>query len=129
MRRLRALQCVTVASFDQGVFGTGFRKPTTIMLVRLGSFRNAVMMKGNNGRCNHANHDVLQGKQGDGSICTSRAKVYPPPGLNNLLGRAIMDFIVHQLEMKDTEELPDSVACFCEDLVADNEVVQPDFHG
>ena len=125
---LSKLGCVSTVSFDQCVLGTPFRKPTTILLVRLHSFRQAVLNFGQNGRCCHQTHEALKGRQQDGSFATAKAKVYPA-SLNNLLGRAIADFISVQLGDLISEPLPDSLACFCEDSFADEEVVQPDFHG
>ena len=128
MRRLKALGCVSIASFDQCVLGVDFRKPTTILLLRLKSFRDAIMRLGSHGRCNHPGHTALKGRQSDGTYQTAKAKIYPPL-LNQMLGRSVVDFIVQYLEKKSGDEIPESMAEYCQDCYAESHIVQPDFHA
>ena len=61
------LQCFQICSFDQCVYGLDAKKPTTLMLLRLSTFADLTVLRGNGGRCSHgAGHQPLQGIQDDG---------------------------------------------------------------
>ena len=130
MRQLRRLKCCSVVSFDQCIFGVDIKKPTTLLLVRLRSVREAILKLGRCGRCAHAGgHVALKGREEDGTFRTARGKVYPPR-MNDLLGRAVIDFIVTSVDSDFVgAELPSCFDPFFADCFADDMVVQPDYHG
>ena len=127
MSQLKTLSCVSIVSFDQCTMGVDFKKPTTVLLLRLKSFREAVLQLGCSGRCNHSHHVALQGRQANGTYQTARAKVYPPM-LNQMLGRSVVDFIT-SVDLRSGEGIPDEMADLCHDCYAESHIVQPDFHG
>ena len=131
MRQLKRLKCTTAVSFDQCVLNAGIRKPTTLVLLRLRSFRDDILKLGCRGRCNHGPnaHVALSGKDVDGSFKTSRGKIYPPQ-LNLLIGRAIAQYIreYHGWNFSG-ERLPDEFERFTATIFADDHTVQPDYYG
>ena len=112
------------------MFNIDIKKPTTLLLVRLRAVREAILQLGDNGRCCHAGkHEALKGRGIDGTFRTARGKVYPP-NMNLLLGRAIIDFISTNVDEDFvSEQLPSSLYTFFDDCHADDQVVQPDYHG
>ena len=134
VKQLRQLQCVSVVSFDQCVLQAPIIKPTTILLVRLWDFREAILARGKHGRCNHGPraHQRLIGRDAAGHFRTARGKIYPPH-LNQALGLAISSFVQRTFSQPvsgATEvALPEIFQRFAHhDFAADDEV-QPDFHG
>ena len=130
VRLLKGLNCCSIVSFDQCLCGAPAKKPTTLLLIRLPSIRHALLQKGNFGRCNHAAkaHEILIGKQGDGTYQTAKAKVYPP-GLNQILGNAMFSFAASLANDSLATQLPPDFSPFLEQSFEDIGVVQPDFHG
>ena len=129
LRLLKSLACATVTSFDQCIFQAPLKKPTTILAIRLEEFRTEILRHGHGGRCCHAGgHTPLKGKDSSGAFMTARAKIYPP-GLNSLLGRAIVAFVAKRHSDFSATDLPSELLPFRNHLFAANHVVQPDFHG
>eukprot|EP00438_Fugacium_kawagutii_P029176 Skav214795 [mRNA] locus=scaffold3850:80671:90559:+ [translate_table: standard] len=93
-RLLRGLACFQAVSYDQCVYGAVAIKPTTLLLLRMPSFRIQTLCAGRMGRCHHgrAAHEGLAGLQDDGAFKTSRCKVYPE-AMNRALSRAIHSFV------------------------------------
>eukprot|EP00438_Fugacium_kawagutii_P002720 Skav222422 [mRNA] locus=scaffold2890:171634:188316:+ [translate_table: standard] len=93
-RLLRGLACFQAVSYDQCVYGAVAIKPTTLLLLRMPSFRIQTLCAGRMGRCPHgrAAHEGLAGLQDDGAFKTSRCKVYPE-AMNRALSRAIHSFV------------------------------------
>eukprot|EP00438_Fugacium_kawagutii_P032596 Skav236462 [mRNA] locus=scaffold1758:561243:563189:- [translate_table: standard] len=131
MRLLRTLACVAITSFDQCVFGSEARKPTTILTVRLPSFRHKALTTGWGGRCTHAAgvHLALRGRNGRGEFRTAAHKVYPQ-ALNCALGWAIQHFATGMAAAQSFEsQLPAAFVPFLEQVFAHMDLVQPDYHG
>ena len=96
LRVLARLECIQVCSFDQCVYGLCAKKPTTLLLLRLSTFRDITLSKGLSGRCPHrAGHQPLQGIQSDGSFATARAKIYPA-GMNRTIAVAVSRFLTER---------------------------------
>lgn len=130
-RLCRTLQCFSAVSFDQCLLGSPAKKPTTLMLLRLDTFRQAVLRKGFGGRCNHSQmaHEQLQGRNSAGEFRTAVGKIYPV-GLNQLLGRAVCRFARETFSGELLHrELPESFFCFRHQIFEDQGAVQPDYHG
>eukprot|EP00438_Fugacium_kawagutii_P032544 Skav202162 [mRNA] locus=scaffold970:353126:358553:- [translate_table: standard] len=130
MRLLRSIQCVAITSFDQCIFGSLGRKPTTILTVRLPSFRHRVMRSGWGGRCPHPKnfHQALKGRNDQGAFRTASHKIYPA-GLNQALAEAIRIFF-EGLAAGDQHSaaLPEAFSPFLEQTFATTDIVQPDFY-
>ena len=128
MRVLARLECFQICSFDQCVYELAATKPTTLLLLRLNTFKDITMTKGNRGRCSHrAKHQPLQGIQNDGSFATARAKIYPV-ALNKAIAVAVSRFLTERHLQSSWCELPhDLQELRCTEVV-DESVVQPDFH-
>jgi len=129
-RLCKTMHCSSVVSFDQCVVGSCAKKPTTILLLRLDSFRHEMLRSGLGGRCHHAKgaHERLQGRNERGEFRTAVGKVYPP-GLNEALGRAIRCFAAQTLGGKFLRsELPEELIVFKQQTFEAPDVVQPDFH-
>ena len=130
-RLCKTLNCFSVTSFDQCVVGSPAKKPTTILLLRLDSFRHELLTTGNGGRCHHHKgaHEQLQGRDATGVFRTAVGKVYPA-GLNQALGRAVRRFVENTFDHKLLrQELPIELTCFKQQVFEDDGVVQPDYHG
>ena len=130
VRRLRRLNCVSIATFDQCVFQCEGKKPTTLLLVRLQHLREAILKLGRGGRCPHriGAHPPLKGRGSDGAFRTSVAKVYPPQ-LNAALAEAIIHFASATFEPGDLQEaVPESVAAHARMDFVPRSVVQPDYY-
>ena len=129
MRMLKTLECTSFVSFDQCVFQAPIRKPTTLCLIRLQKVRSQILAMGNSGRCNHAfKHEALKGKDETGTYRTAKGKIYPEK-LNELLGREMVAFVNGRFSNFSTESLPEEMAVYCQDVFADDHIVQPDFCG
>ena len=129
-RMLKSLACVSVISFDQCVFGSLGRKPTTFLLLRMSAVRAEILRTGHCGRCSHgpAGHPKLQGTMEDGTFRTAFAKIYPP-ALNALIARGV---ITHACSLLDGGDSRDFFPLELRHLRADFEArddVQPDYHG
>ena len=133
-KQLAQLACVSVVSFDQCVLQAPIKKPTTLLLVRLGDFRKAVLACGRGGRCPHAPsaHERLLGKDSSGRFRTARGKVYPPH-LNQALGQAIFRYVertfTSPLSCSVDSSLPEFFQRYAAQDFVDCDDVQPDFHG
>ena len=128
LRVLARLECFQVCSFDQCVYGLCAKKPTTLLLLRMSTFRDITLTKGLSGRCPHvAGHLPLQGIQSDGSFTTARAKIYPA-AMNRSIAVAVSRFLAErQLESSWTGLPFDLQQLISADFV-DGDLVQPDFH-
>ena len=128
LRVLARLECSQVCSFDQCVFGLCAKKPTTLLLIRMSTFRDITLSKGLSGRCPHrGGHQPLQGIQCDGTFATAKAKIYPP-SMNRTIAVAVSRFLAERQLKSDWSELPqDLQQLVCQDFVDEN-LVQPDFH-
>ena len=130
-RLCRTLSCYSVVSFDQCVVGAAAVKPTTLLLLRLDSFRHHMLRSGLGGRCPHlpGTHVRLQGCNEDGEFRTAVGKIYPA-GLNQALGKAICRFAAETFDCKLLQQtLPTDLQCYTHQIFEDHETVQPDFHG
>eukprot|EP00435_Cladocopium_sp_Y103_P060210 s47_g22.t1 len=93
---LSKLACYQICSFDQCVFGLPARKPTTLMLLRLSTFKDLAIIRGDRGRCNHHQaHSPLQGIQADGQFRTAKAKIYPK-AMNCSIALAVSRFLAER---------------------------------
>ena len=129
-RLCRTLNCFSAVSFDQCVVGSPAKKPTTILLLRLDSFRHEILQTGSGGRCNHPRgaHEQLQGRNEQGEFRTAVGKIYPV-GLNQSLGRAVCRFVSLTFDHKFLHcQLPDDFSCFQQQMFEDHGKVQPDYH-
>ena len=107
------------------------KKPTTLLLLRLDSFRHEMLRLGLGGRCPHAKgaHQRLQGRNENGEFRTAIGKIYPH-GLNAALGRAIRRFAALTFDCKLlAQELPEELRAFTQQVFEAPDTVQPDFHG
>ena len=130
-RLCRLLRCFSVVSFDQCLYDSVARKPTTILLLRLDSFRHETLSRGFGGRCNHGRdaHEGLKGHTERGEFKTAVGKIYPS-GLNISLGRAIRQFAISTFGNEPPQAaLPEELFCYTQQIFAADEVVQPDFHA
>jgi len=129
-RLLRTLECVQVTSFDQCCFGASAKKPTTILTVRLSSFRHRAMTVGFGGRCPHPKqyHKALRGKNDEGQYRTAAHKIYPPM-LNKALGEAIYGYVVDLAKgIQHVDPVPDVYDPYRCQTFAALDIVQPDFY-
>ena len=125
MKRLSRLECFRILTFDQCVLGAEGRKPTTLLLLRLGGLVPLIRAHGASGRCNHQGHRALIGTDETGQFNTARAKIYPV-GMNSVLAESIAQFI-QQGGFTTNAPLPaDLDSLRCTDFVPRN-VVQPDY--
>ena len=88
---LRARECALV-SFDQCMFGSPARAPTSLLLLRAPGIVTALAAAPNKGRCNHGPraHEVLTGLDERGVWRTARKRAYRPP-LCRLLAEGLLD--------------------------------------
>jgi hypothetical protein len=128
LRVLARLECFQVCSFDQCVYGLGATKPTTLLLLRMSTFKDITLSRGLRGRCSHCSgHRPLQGIQSDGSFATARAKIYPA-AMNQAIAIAVSRFLTERQLKTDWSTLPEDLQkLMCTDFV-DEGIVQPDFH-
>ena len=128
LRVLARLECFQICSFDQCVFGLGATKPTTLLLLRMSTFRDIVLSKGRRGRCPHpAGHLPLQGIQSNGSFATAQAKIYPA-GMNRTIAIAVSRFLTERQLKSDWTKLPRELQELESHDLVDESTVQPDFH-
>ena len=128
MRALIRLECFQACSFDQCVYGLDATKPTTLLLLRLSTFRDLTLTRGNRGRCSHySNHKPLQGIQQDGSFATARAKIYPM-AMNRALATAVSRFLAERNMQSMYNRLPEDLQELVTEDYVDESVVQPDYH-
>ena len=128
LRTLARLECIQICSFDQCVFGLDAVKPTTLMLLRLHTFRDLTLTKGLGGRCSHrTKHKPLQGIQPDGSFATARAKVYPE-AMNRALAIAVSRFLTERQLQSSMPRLPIDLQKLNSTEFTDGSIVQPDYH-
>ena len=127
---LKSLQCTSVVSFDQCVFRSESRKPTTLLLVRMSGVRDHILNQGHAGRCCHgkAFHAPLKGKTAQGQYCTARAKIYPP-GLNQAIACGVIDH-ANKLcrDGKGRDFPPQELDHLILNIFAEDDIVQPDCH-
>ena len=128
LRVMVRLECFQICSFDQCIYGLAATKPTTLMLLRLSTFKDITLTKGHRGRCSHfSGHRPLQGIQSDGTFATARAKIYPA-AMNQAIAIAVSRFLTERQLTNNWLTLPDGLQeLACTDIV-DDDVVQPDFH-
>ena len=128
LRILARLACVQLCSFDQCVYGLEATKPTTLMLLRLHTFKDLTFTRGLMGRCPHQRqHKPLQGIQQDGSFATARAKVYPE-AMNRALAVAISRFLTERQLQSSQPTLPMDLQQLNTIEFTDESIVQPDYH-
>lgn len=130
VRRLRRLNCVSIATFDQCIFHCEGRKPTSLLLVRLPHLREALLKLGRGGRCAHAPnlHTALKGRGEDGKFRTSIAKVYPPD-MNAAIAEAVIQFACATFVPSGQQEpVPERVAEQARMDFVPLTVVQPDYY-
>ena len=130
VKMLARLQCASVVSFDQCTCGAVARKPTTLLLIRLGAVREQLLAQGWYGRCNRppGQHVVLKGRQQDGAFQTAKAKIYPPR-LNYILSMSMSAFAKNMHHEDVEKRLPDFFRPYTDAQFQDGSVVQPDYHG
>ena len=128
LRILARLECFQICSFDQCVYGLGATKPTTLLLLRLSTFKDITLTKGLRGRCSHhSGHRPLQGIQSDGTFSTARARIYPA-AMNQAIAFAVSRFLTDRQLKTNWSTLPEDLQKLnCTDFV-DEGTVQPDFH-
>ena len=129
-RLLKRLHCVTIVSYDQCIYHTNIKKPTTVLLVRLRAFRHDALKRGCAGRCAHSRaHEALVGRDSNREFLTARGKFYPR-GMNEALAEAISGFVAQFGGTNFAPHPPTSdLLQFCTDVHADDDQVQRDFHG
>ena len=101
------LQCVQVCTFDQCVFNLP-AKPTTLLLLRLSTFRGLALGRGCGGKSHVAGHAPLKGRQASGEFATARAKIYPR-ALNHALPLAVCRFLCDRQMSEGTCHMPDDL--------------------
>jgi hypothetical protein len=128
MRVLARLECFQVCSFDQCVYGLCATKPTTLLLLRLSTFRDITLNRGNRGRCSHVSgHQPLRGIQCDGTFQTAKAKVYPA-AMNRAIATAVSRFLTERRLKSNWTRLPEDLQeLSCTDIT-DETIIQPDYH-
>ena len=112
---------VSVASFEQCVFGAAGVKPTTLMLVRMEAFREIATQMGLRGRCPYG--------PGAHVGLAARAKIYPE-ALNAALAEAFHSFVYRLSPENANAGLPEVFHSLHEASTFEETThVQPDFHG
>jgi len=128
IRALARLECIQICSFDQCIYGLSATKPTTLMLLRLSTFKDLTFSKGLRGRCSHpSGHRPLQGIQQDGSFATARAKIYPE-AMNRALAFAVSRFLTERQLQSSSPMLPVDLQELNSTGIIDDLIVQPDYH-
>lgn len=128
IRAMARLECVQLCSFDQCIYVLDATKPTTLLLLRLHTFKDLTFTKGLRGRCPHmTKHKPLQGIQPDGSFSTARAKIYPE-AMNRALAIAVSRFLTERRLTSSQPRLPEDLQELNSIDFTDESIVQPDFH-
>ena len=128
IRLLARLECVQICSFDQCVYGLEAKKPTSLLLLRLETFKDVTFSKGLRGRCPHrCGHRPLQGIEDGGEFATARAKVYPK-AMNETLALAVSRFLAMRQVQDTWQRLPDDLQELVSHDFVDINTVQPDFY-
>ena len=128
MRILARLECMQICSFDQCIYGLDATKPTTLLLLRLETFKDVTFTRGNRGRCSHKNgHRPLQGIEDGGNFATARAKVYPK-AMNEPLALAVSRFLANRQVKESWQQLPADLQELISNDFVDFSTVQPDFY-
>ena len=123
-----------MVTFDQCVLGATAGKPSGLLLLRLGSIRDMIQKRGNNGFCNHGYkaHVRLQGRDSDGNFKTSVAKVYPPQ-MNATIAAGVCQFATELMQESAHERsingIPECFMGFRTEEFVSPDCVQKDFHG
>ena len=112
MLALASREAVSAISFDPCIYGAKGQKPTTLLLARLGFFREVTLQRGLRGRCNHGPGPYLPGKN------------YPAE-LNKALAEAFHMYLWHLNPENCEETLPDLL--HDAGRVTNPEEVQPDY--
>ena len=130
IRWLRQLECFQTITFDQCIFSCAAKKPTTLLLLRLGDLVHRVRGLGLGGRCAHPRgfHIALSGRDESGAFRTSVAKIYPAA-----MNAALADSIAHHAlglasDMQRVEPLQADLQPFQSYDFVDTEIVQPDYY-
>ena len=129
-RLLKSMQCTSVVSFDQCIFKSESRKPTTLLLVRMTGVRDLILSTGHAGRCCHGRsvHAPLKGKTDQGQFCTARAKIYPK-GLNKAIARGVVDHANRlNADGRSRDFPPPELDHLILNIFAEDDIVQPDCH-
>ena len=130
MRWLKRLNCTSVVTFDQCIYGCKARKPTTLMLIRLPHLRDSILGMGRAGRCAHPDgfHVGLQGKDSTGQYRTAVAKIYPE-AMNLGIANAVATFTQHLFDAPfQHEALNVELLKLARLDFVSREIVQPDFY-
>jgi hypothetical protein len=128
LRLMARLECVQICSFDQCIYGLDAKKPTTLLLLRLETFKDVTFTKGLRGRCSHRHgHRPLQGIEDGGQFATARAKVYPK-AMNETLALAVSRFLATRQVEETWHQLPDDLQELVSNNFVDSSTVQPDFY-
>ena len=128
MRWMRRLNCSSVVTFDQCIFGCPKRKPTTLLLIRLPRLRDFILSQGNRGRCPHESGTrvALQGCDDQGGFKTSVAKIYPAK-MNAAIADATVQFLHRTFDLpRQTEALSEDLVGLMRSDFVSKAVVQPD---
>lgn len=124
---MRRLNCSSVVTFDQCIFGCPER-PTTLLLIRLPWLRDFILSQGNRGRCPHESgtHVALQGRDDQGDFKTSVAKIYPAK-MNAAIADATVQFLYRTFDLpRQTEALSEYLVGLMRSDFVSKAVVQPD---
>ena len=98
------------------------------MLLRLSTFRDITLTRGNRGRCSHiSGHQPLRGIQCNGTFHTAKAKIYPA-AMNKAIATAVSRFLTERQLKSNWSWLPEDLQELnCTDLT-DEAIIQPDSH-
>ena len=128
IRALAKLQCSQICSFDQCVYHLQAKMPTTLLLLRLGTFRDLTLQRGRGGKCAHLNgHPPLRGRNDNGEFTTACAKIYPK-SMNYAIALAVSRFLSERLMSTGSNCLPEDFQELDSRNFVDESVIQPDFH-
>ena len=130
------MQCVSLRDWHVSKFAPSINaytglcatKPTTLMLLRLSTFRDITLTRGNRGRCSHiSGHQPLRGIQCNGTFHTAKAKIYPA-AMNKAIATAVSRFLTERQLKSNWSRLPEDLQELnCTDLT-DEAIIQPDYH-
>eukprot|EP00435_Cladocopium_sp_Y103_P053645 s1470_g17.t1 len=128
LRSLARLDCVQICAFDQCMFGLPARKPTTLLLLRLDTFKDLVTLRGCGGRCDHrAGHAPLQGRAADGVFATAQTKIYPR-AMNRTIALAVSHFLRERCMYSGNVQVPEDLREFESHEFVPESIV-PWYHG
>ena len=97
IRMLVKLECFQLCMFDQCIYSLPAKKPTTLLLLRMSTFRDLSLGPGCGGRCPHPHgHAPLKGKNVNGNFLTAKAKIYPRE-MNLAIALSISRFLSERL--------------------------------